>query len=252
MSSISNEAKATLSPRRKDLVMKLQEVLSAKTNNKHTNISSNGRTASDQARAMLDNYKREPQAQRELYGFPATLVLDEFERTKNWPEQNIIANAAKLIERLTQEGSIISRHLTSYQVPNKMLVIDINYDSISFFNKLFNFLNAEGIFFLDEPFNRAVHIEISEQQTLTLYKKHIPAKKVLPEPESRRIALETLNTATNQLSSLNKLKNLVGTIKTDDIKKEKTQFLVNLYQNIKSNKIEQTTQPIKSKKLMRL
>jgi hypothetical protein len=172
-SRLTQNAAASLSYERRASVDTFIVATRENSGNSNLQVTSAERSSSGQAKAMLDNYNRDPAYQRSLYGNAGQQVLDYFDAHPNQSYQQKINGAAGLIDRLAAEGKPVSRHLSSFQQANNSFIFDIGYGSIANKQALIDNLKQAGANVIDEPKNNCVHVEISSENLKNVNKAYL-------------------------------------------------------------------------------
>ncbi len=119
-------------------------------------ITSVARTPEEQAKAMLNNIKKNGvQSQLKIYRLPGQKVILTY--NKNLSDE---ANLRNMIAKILEEGPTkVSKHCADFSVLN---VFDVSRRDLSNVLLLIKALKAVGIDYIDEPQNGCVHIEIPQ------------------------------------------------------------------------------------------
>ncbi len=120
-------------------------------------ITSTARTPEQQAQVMLDNIKKHGlQSQLDLYANPGDKVCLVYDPKKS-DNQNLEAMIAKIYEL---GPTTVSHHCVD---PTQLNTLDISKNGLSNINCFLDALKKAGIFYIDEPQNNCIHIEIKQK-----------------------------------------------------------------------------------------
>lgn len=119
-------------------------------------ITSVARTPEEQAKAMLNNIKKNGvQSQLKIYAAPGDKVILTY--SKDLSDE---ANLRNMIAKILEVGpSNVSKHCADFSVLN---VFDVSRSNLSNVQMLIKALDAMGIRYIDEPQNGCIHIEIPQ------------------------------------------------------------------------------------------
>ena len=119
-------------------------------------ITSVARTVEEQARAMLNNIKRSGvQSQLDIYASAGDSVINVYNKDLS-DEQN----RQNMIEKIKEVGpSNVSKHCAD---PSVLNVFDVSRSMLSDVDTFKSALVFRGIYYIDEPKNNCVHIEIPQ------------------------------------------------------------------------------------------
>lgn len=120
-------------------------------------VTSTARTPESQARAMLDNIKKTSvEAQKKLYASPGDMVIDKYRNDRN-DEENI----REMLAEINRVGpSKVSKHCAD---PKVMNVFDVSRSKLNGVESFIGALKNANIYFIDEPQNGCVHVEIPQK-----------------------------------------------------------------------------------------
>ena len=120
-------------------------------------MTSTARTPESQARAMLDNIKKTSvEAQKKLYASPGDMVIDKYRSDRN-DEENI----REMLAEIKRVGPAkVSNHCAD---PKVMNVFDVSRSKLNGVESFIGALKNANIYFIDEPQNGCVHVEIPQK-----------------------------------------------------------------------------------------